>query len=44
MTGQKLGEDDEAARSPLLRGLGGPGRGNRPARVYPSILVLGLLL
>lgn len=32
-----------AGRSPLLGGLGGPGWGDRPARVHTAVLVLGLL-
>lgn len=34
----------KAGRSPLLGGLGGPGWGDGPTRIYTAVLVLGLLL
>lgn len=38
------GRRAKAARSPLLGGLGGAGRGDGPTRIYATVLVLGLLL
>lgn len=38
------GGQGKAARSPLLGGLGGAGRGDGPTGIHTTVLVLGLLL
>lgn len=43
-TRREGGGKTKALRSPLLGSLGGAGWGDRPTRIYTTILVLGLFL